>query len=246
MNRSYKQFAAIYDELMNDIPYGAYVDFIDLASSGVSGRKILDIGCGTGLLSAMLAKKGAAVTAVDLSEDMLAVAKERAQSLNLPIDFLLQPMQRLEAGNSFDAAVISIDSLNYVMEQHDVEETFRRIYQALKKDGVLLFDVHSLYKMDEIFLESPFVYDDKRIAYIWQTAEGEAPHSVYSELAFFIQQENGSYARFDEVHTQRTFPAAVYAEMLTASGFSIERVFADWEDEPPHEESERIFFQVRK
>lgn len=61
-----------------------------------------------------------------------------------------------------------------------------------------------------------------------------------------MEQENGLYRRFNEEHEQRTFPVNEYVKMLTDAGFSIERIFADWEDEPPVEESERIFFQVRK
>ncbi|WP_301109624.1 class I SAM-dependent methyltransferase [Sporosarcina sp.] len=246
MSSSYTEFAHIYDELMNDIPYDAYIELLDLASAGVSGKKVLDIGCGTGLLSAMLAKRGAQVTGVDLSSDMLEVAAHRAESLGLDIQFKEQPMQQLEVEDKFDATVISIDSLNYVMSQTEVVETFNRIYHALAKDGVLLFDVHSLYKMDEIFLEGPFVYDDGRITYIWQTAPGDYDHSIYSELAFFVRQENDSFTRFDEVHMQRSFSIPDYIQMIEESGFRIERIFADWEDEPPTEESERIFFQVRK
>ena len=170
MSSSYSAFAAIYDELMNDIPYDAYVELLDLASTGVSGKKVLDIGCGTGLLSAMLAKKGAHVTGIDLSAEMLEVASQRAESLSLDITFIEQPMQRLEVEDTFDAAIISIDSLNYVIKQQDVLETFRRIYGALRTDGVLLFDVHSVFKMDEIFLEGPFVFDNRSITYVWQTA----------------------------------------------------------------------------
>ncbi|WP_153722278.1 class I SAM-dependent DNA methyltransferase [Sporosarcina cascadiensis] len=246
MSSSYTEFAHIYDELMNDIPYDAYIELLDLASAGVSGKKVLDIGCGTGLLSAMLAKRGAYVTGVDLSCDMLEVAAHRAGSLGLAIQFKEQPMQQLDVEGKFDAAVISIDSLNYVISQKDVEETFNRVYQALVKDGVLLFDVHSLYKMDEIFLEGPFVYDNGGIAYIWETSPGDHEHSVYSELAFFMRQENGSFIRFDEVHMQRSFSIPDYVRMIEEAGFHIERIFADWEDEPPTEESERIFFQVRK
>ncbi|PIC65448.1 SAM-dependent methyltransferase [Sporosarcina sp. P13] len=246
MSSSYQEFAHIYDELMNDIPYDAYVELLDLASAGVIGKKVLDIGCGTGLLSAMLAKQGAHVTGIDLSANMLEVAANRAKSLGLAIDFKEQPMQRLEVDGMYDAAIISIDSLNYVINQADVEETFRRVYKALSKGGVLLFDVHSLFKMDEIFLEGPFVFDNRRITYVWQTVPGEMEHSIYSELAFFVRQENGLYRRFDEVHTQRSFAVTEYIEMLNAAGFQIERIFADWEDEPPEEESERIFFQVRK
>ncbi len=246
MSSSYSAFASIYDELMNDIPYDAYVELLDLASTGVSGKKVLDIGCGTGLLSAMLAKKGADVTAIDLSADMLEVASHRAQSLSLDIKFIEQPMQRLEVEDTFDAAIISIDSLNYVIEQQDVLETFRRIYGALRTGGVLLFDVHSLFKMDEIFLEGPFVFDNRSITYVWQTAPGDQQHSIYSELAFFVKQQDGSYQRFDEVHMQRSFAVPEYVHMLEQAGFQIERIFADWEDEAPEEESERIFFQVRK
>ena len=79
---------------------------------------------------------------------------------------------------------------------------------ALNVGGVLLFDVHSTFKMDEIFMEGPFTFDNGRIAYIWETEEGDEPHSVYSELAFFVQNEAGLYKRFDEVHYQRTFGVA--------------------------------------
>lgn len=246
MSSHYAKFSTVYDELMMDIPYDTYVDLIELAAGELPGKKILDIGCGTGLLSAKLAKRGGEVTAVDLSADMLEVAKARANALQLPIEFIKQPMQQLTGHADIDVAVISIDSLNYVTETAEVKETFKRIYASLRPGGVLLFDVHSTFKTDVIFMESPFVYDDEKIAYIWQTEPGDAPYSVYSELAFFVKKETGDYERFDEVHVQRTFPIHDYIEMLTATGFQIERIFADWEDEAPEEESERVFFQVRK
>jgi len=246
MMTHYAKFAAVYDELMIDIPYDRYVDLIELAAGGIEHKKILDIGCGTGLLSAKLAKRGGKVTAVDLSADMLQVAAKRAESLHLPIEFINQPMQELSGHRDMDIAVISIDSLNYVTKQVEVQQTFEHIYDALRAGGVLLFDVHSTFKTDVIFMESPFVYDDERIAYIWQTEPGEDPHTVYSTLAFFVRTDDAQYERFDEVHLQRTFPVYEYVQMLQEAGFTIERIFADWEDEAPEEESERIFFQVRK
>lgn len=246
MNSKYAKFATVYDELMTDIPYDTYVELIELAAGEISGKKILDIGCGTGLLSAKLAKQGGEVTAVDLSADMLEVAKARATALNLSIDFIEKPMQALTGLQGYDVAIIPIDSLNYVTETAEVEETFRHIYESLRPGGLLLFDVHSTFKTDVIFMESPFVFDDGRIAYIWQTEPGDARHSVYSELAFFVKAENGAYDRFDEVHVQRTFPIQEYVSMLMSAGFQIERIFADWEEEAPEEESDRIFFQVRK
>jgi len=174
------------------------------------------------------------------------VAEERAQSLSLPVQFIEQPMQQLEGFADYDIAVIAIDSLNYLPNREDVLSTFRQIYSALAVGGKLIFDVHSTFKTDVIFMEGPFTFDNGRITYIWITEEGEELHSVYSELAFFVKSESGLYRRFDEVHTQRTFPVSEYADMLMDTGFAIERIFADWEDEAPHEESERLFFQVRK
>ncbi|MEK5039029.1 class I SAM-dependent DNA methyltransferase [Sporosarcina sp. FSL K6-3457] len=246
MTQSYTEFAAVYDELMTDIPYDAYVDLLDEAAGGIAGKRVLDIGCGTGLLSVKLAKIGAKVTGIDLSAEMLAVAEGRAKALSLPVQFIEQPMQQLAGFTGFDLAVIAIDSLNYLADQEDVQATFQQIYASLAVGGALVFDVHSTFKTDVIFMEGPFTFDDGRIAYIWETEEGEQPHSVDSELAFFIQEANGLYRRFDEVHSQRTFAVHDYVEMLMEAGFSVERIFADWEDEPPHEESERIFFQVRK
>lgn len=246
MNQSYSEFATVYDELMTEIPYDRYVELIELVTNGISGKKILDIGCGTGLLSVKLAKMGGDVTGVDLSPDMLRIASERAASLNIPMTFVNQSMQQLEGLTNFDAAIIAIDSLNYVVNHQEVIQTLQNVYDALKVGGVLLFDVHSTFKTDVIFMESPFTFDNERISYIWETEEGDEPHSVYSELAFFVRNGDGLYKRFDEVHYQRTFPVHAYVEMLQNIGFSIERIFADWEDEAPHDESERIFFQIRK
>ena len=83
---------------------------------------MLDIGCGTGLLSVKLAKRGAQVTGIDLSADMLAVAEQRARGhCPCPFKFIEQPMQQLTGFTDFDLAVIAIDSLNYVADKKDVE-----------------------------------------------------------------------------------------------------------------------------
>ena len=246
MSRAYSEFASVYDELMADIPYDTYIDIIKQATGEIDGKRILDIGCGTGLLSVKLSKMGGVVTGVDISPDMIRVAEQRANALSVPVTFVEQPMQQLVGFENYDLAVIAIDSLNYVTKREEVIATLKNVYSALKVNGVLLFDVHSIFKMDEIFLEGPFTFDNNRIAYIWETEEGDEPHSIYSELAFFIRNETGLYARFDEIHYQRTFTVHDYVTIITEIGFTIDRIFADWEDEAPDDESERVFFQIRK
>lgn len=243
---AYTDFALVYDELMTDIPYDAYVDLISIAADGVKGKKIIDVGCGTGLLSVKLSKAGAIVTGIDLSRDMLNKAEKRANDLSLTIDFQEKPMQEINGAEQYDAAVIAIDSLNYLPDRESVLSTFKGIFSVLKSGGVLIFDVHSTFKTDVIFMEGPFTFDNDRIAYIWHTEEGDADHSVLSELSFFVKEESGLYRRFDEKHQQRTFHVYEYVDLLREAGFTLERIFADWEDEPPQEESERIFYQARK
>ncbi|HLR11368.1 MAG TPA: class I SAM-dependent methyltransferase [Sporosarcina sp.] len=247
MMQSYKQFATIYDALMTaDIPYDDYVHIIETAVGSIAGKKILDVGCGTGILSLKLAQLDAQVTGVDLSAEMLMIARERAEAFHQQIEFIEMPMQQLEGLENYDLAVISIDSLNYVIDEKDVQDTFHHLNAALKRGGRLIFDVHSTFKTDVIFMESPFIYDDEDISYIWLTDEGAFAHSVLSELSFFVKNDNGTYDRFNEQHYQRTFPLNTYVQMLEQAGFQIERIFADWQDEAPDEESERIFFQVVK
>ncbi|GKV68021.1 putative methyltransferase YqeM [Sporosarcina sp. NCCP-2716] len=242
----YSKFAAVYDELMADIPYGDYVQLIETALGTAADKKILDVACGTGILSVLLAGQGAHVTGIDLSDEMLTVARKRAAGQGLSIDFHHQAMQKLDVSGQFDAAVIPIDSLNYLESEQDVLDTFTGILHLLRPGGLLLFDVHSTFKTDVIFQEGPFTYDSRSISYIWETAPGDEPHAVRSELAFFVRGSDGRYDRFDEVHEQRTFPIMTYVRLLEQSGFTIERIFADWEDEAPEDESERIFFQARK
>ncbi|MGH2318198.1 class I SAM-dependent DNA methyltransferase [Planococcus sp. SE5232] len=238
----YGKFAAVYDGLMEDIPYEKYVEWV--ASHAPSG-KLLDVACGTGTLSQLFAEMGYDVTASDLSEDMLTVANQRFQEANQSIPVLQLSMDNLEGLDGFDLVTIAIDSLNYLQTEQQVQQTFKEIYASLNPGGHFFFDVHSIFKVDGVYMDSPFVYDAEEIAYIWHTEPGEAEHSVIHDMTFFVRQ-NGLFERFEETHEQRTFSVDVYTKWLEAAGFSVESVTADFSDQAPDEESERIFFHAKK
>lgn len=247
MMNSYERFASVYDELMGDIPYGQYVQWVQKHAPAGQYPKVLDIGCGTGTLSLLLHEEGYEVSGIDLSEEMLAVASERMQAKGIHIPLFAMSMDELEGFAELDIVVIPIDSINYVAEQNAVVETLRRAYGALREGGQLFFDVHSLYKMDIIFMESPFTYDDGRIAYVWHTEPGDAEHSIYHQMTFFVEDDkSGLFERFDEEHFQRTFPVETYAAWLQEIGFAKVEVTADWEAKSPSEQSERIFIRAIK
>lgn len=246
MNNSYERFAEVYDELMTDIPYDAYVQWITQFAPVDQFPKLLDIGCGTGTLAFMLHQAGYQVSGIDLSEEMLAVASARFEEMGISIPLFAMSMDELDGFEQLDVAIIPIDSINYVTEQQKVFETLQRIYASLRDGGQLFFDVHSLFKMDEIFLEGPFTYDDGEITYVWHTEPGEFEHSIYHQMTFFVQTENGLFERFDEEHYQRTFNVTQFEKWLKEIGFSQVDVTADWTMEAPSEESERIFIRAVK
>ncbi|GLB58277.1 class I SAM-dependent DNA methyltransferase [Cytobacillus sp. NCCP-133] len=246
---SYGKFAYLYDQLMEDVPYDSWVALINKKHNKykVQGKKLLDLACGTGQLSIRLGKQGFEVTGVDLSENMLAVAQTKADQQGLKIPFYQQNMAELDGVGQFDIIGIFCDSLNYLVTESDVRETFRRVYAHLNEDGLFIFDVHSIYKIMQIFMNQTFAENDEEISYIWHCYQGEYPNSVEHDLSFFVLDEGtGKYDRYDELHFQRTYPVEIYEEWLRESGFELLEVSADFKDAAPGTQAERIFFISKK
>lgn len=244
---SYERFAHVYDELQTDIPYDRYVEWIEQHAPSEHFPKLLDIGCGTGVLGLMLANAGYKVSGIDLSEDMLAIAAERFTEAGVQVPLFCMSMHELDGFEALDVVTIAIDSLNYVTEEVAVYATLERIFQSLRQGGQLFFDVHSLYKMDEIFLDGPFTYDDGDISYVWHTELGDYDHSVVHQMTFYVRDAASNlYERFDEEHNQRTFPIEQYIAWLHDIGFTSVEVTADFTEELPEYESERIFLRAVK
>lgn len=246
---SYERFAYLYDNLMKDAPYDKWVEIVlaKLKQYKVEGKQLLDLACGTGELSVRLSKAGFHVTGVDLSSDMLTVARAKADENGQLIRFFQQSMAELEGLGQFDAVCIFCDSLNYLETEEDVMNTFKSVSHHLKKGGLLLFDVHSIYKMNQIFLNETFALVEDDISYIWQCYKGNYPNSIEHDLVFFVLDEDtGQYDRFEELHVQRTFSVHEYENWLKEAGFEILDIFADFYDSQPSDNSERIFFIARK
>ncbi|OKL38170.1 class I SAM-dependent DNA methyltransferase [Domibacillus mangrovi] len=240
---SYNRFASVYDSLMKDAPYEEWTAM--LCSEAQAGR-LLDIGCGTGELAVRFVQAGFDVTGIDLSDDMLAIAREKVDEQKLSIPLYQQDMRELDGIGLFQTAVIFCDSLNYLETEDDVKKTFQSVYNHLEKDGLFLFDVHSTHKINHVFQSQTFADAAEDISFIWNAFPGEVANSIEHELTFFVRAENGIYERFDELHQQRTFPPDLYKKWLDEAGFTIEAVTADFTNDAPTSESERIFFKAKK
>ncbi|MFE5426993.1 class I SAM-dependent methyltransferase [Peribacillus simplex] len=246
---TYERFAYVYDELMKDAPYEKWLMILTakLEQYGIGGRKVLDLACGTGEMTVELAQHGFEVTGVDLSDEMLLVANEKAVKLGLSIPLFQQNMAELEGLGQFDCVTIFCDSLNYLRDEEDIVKTFSRVHEHLKEGGLFLFDVHSIYKMEEIFRDNTFAVNGEEVSYIWDCFPGAEPYSVEHDLSFFVRDdESGLYDRFDELHYQRTYPVEQYKKWLEQAGFTVSEILADLEDAPLAAETERILFVASK
>lgn len=246
---SYEKFAYLYDGLMQDVPYDKWVNIVEayVNKHRIEGKKLLDLACGTGELSVRFAREGFEVTGADLSSDMLSVAKAKADQLALPIQFFQQDMAELEDLGEYDVIGIFTDSLNYLKDEQAVRQTFEGVYRLLKSGGLFLFDVHSVYKMDQIFADATFTLVEEEISYIWESFIGEEPHSIEHELTFFVLDEvTGKYDRIDELHFQRTYPEHFYKGLLERTGFQGVEITGDFTMESPGPSVERVFFAMVK
>ena len=135
---TYNRFAYLYDQLMNDVPYERWVQFLKDAFQKYEMLQpsILDIGCGTGTLPISLAKLNYSISGVDLSEEMLSVAMAKAELEKVNIPFFQQNMVELEGFNQLDCVTIFCDSLNYLETEDQVKQTFIRVNESLKDNGL--------------------------------------------------------------------------------------------------------------
>jgi 2-polyprenyl-3-methyl-5-hydroxy-6-metoxy-1,4-benzoquinol methylase len=245
----YQGFAYIYDLLMKDAPYDKWVSLIKESISTYSSgaKKVLDVGCGTGEIAIRLARQQLEVTGVDLSEDMLAVAQSKLDEDKVNILFLQQDMRELTGfSEPFDVVTICCDSLNYLESSEDVKASFHAVKNLLKDQGLLIFDVHSLNKIHNIFAGTTFADQDNDVSFIWRSYPGDEPNSIEHDMSFFVRRDE-LYERYDELHYQRTFTVDEYTSWLEAASFDVLKVCSDFHlGENPTSTSERLFFIARK
>ncbi|WP_321386989.1 class I SAM-dependent methyltransferase [uncultured Enterococcus sp.] len=244
---TYKTFAFVYDEVMDDTLYEQWLNF-SRRHLPKQTERILELACGTGRLAVDFAKAGYEVTALDLSEEMLAIASKRALEKEVEIQFVQGDMMELSEVGQYEAITCFSDSLCYMENRRDVQQVFDEVYQALEEEGTFIFDVHSIHQIDDIFPDYSYHYQTEEFAFLWDSYQGEKAHSIEHFLTFFVKQEENKelFIRKDELHKERTYSLETYLMMLEGSGFMNVQVYADFTDEQPDEQSARWFFVCQK
>lgn len=242
---AYETFAFIYDEVMDAALYDQWLAF-SKRHLPADTKEILELACGTGDLAVKFAQDGYDVIGLDLSEEMLMIASERAFAADTPVQFVEGDMLDLSEVGQYQAVTCFSDSICYMQNREQVQQVFDEVYRCLEEAGTFIFDVHSTYQIDTIFPEYSYHYQTDAFAFLWDSYPGEKKHSIEHFLTFFVQQEDGSFERSDELHQERTYPLEAYQMLLESAGFSEVGVYADFTDDAPTEESRRWFFVCRK
>lgn len=243
---AYEALAASYDRLTNDVDYRATVAFYReiLRQEGLHPRTAVDLACGTGSVSILLAEMGLRVTGVDLSEEMLTVAQQKADALENPPRFVCQSLQRLALPRGVDLAVCALDSLDYITDPADCAEAIRRVYRALNPGGIFIFDVNTpekLRAMDgQVFLD-----EDEDVYCVWR-GEFDAESNICSYGMDLFQRQGRLWQRSFEEHREYAYSIEQLTDYLRAAGFTGIRVYGDRRMEAPKPGEQRIYFKARK
>ncbi|MBP3633227.1 MAG: methyltransferase domain-containing protein [Oscillospiraceae bacterium] len=244
---AYEALAFSYDGLTQDIPYEQMLSYMEalLQRHGKRPETVLDLACGTGSMSVLMAKKGYRVLAADLSEDMLSMAWEKAAELeeNRPY-FICQPMEELQLPYQVDLIVCCLDSLNYVTDPEDCRQALQRCFEALKPGGVLIFDINSKEKL--MGLDGQVFLDENEDTYcVWRAEFDREENICYYGMDIF-QREEDVWLRSFEEHAEYAYDVQQLRGYLAQAGFEVVEIYGDRIMEAPAPGEQRIYFYAQK
>ncbi len=243
---AYHALASCYDRLTWDVDYPGVVAFYRrlLALEGLTPRTALDLACGTGSVALLLSDMGLRVTAVDMSEEMLTVAAQKAQGRPNPPFFVHQRLQDLRVPRAVDLAVCALDSLDYLTDPDDCRRALRRIYRALNPGGCFLFDVNTPEKLRA--MDGQVFLDEQEDVYCVWRGEFQESTNICSYGMDIFRREGTLWRRDFEEHREYAYSQRQLTAYLREAGFRRIWVFGDRRLEPPGPGEQRIYFMARK
>lgn len=245
---AYTEFATVYDTFMDNVPYEAWEKYLVdiLKAEGINDGLLLELGCGTGRMTRLLAAEGYDMIGVDNSEEMLSVAREYTME-NTEILYLLQDMREFELYGTVKAIVSICDSMNYITEDEDLLEVFKLVNNYLDPEGVFIFDLNTVYKYEKILGEQTIAENREDASFIWDNYYDEEEQINEYDLALFIPEgKDGLYRKYEEVHYQRAYELELVKELLEKAGMEFVTAYDAFTKNPVNEKSERIYVIARE
>jgi SAM-dependent methyltransferase len=253
---AYEEFAYTYDRLMDDMPYPQWIRFAKMCwEEHGKPTTVVDLGCGTGNIAIPLAQAGLKVTGIDLSADMLAVARDKEERHRLrsslaaggALNWVQQDISEWELHEPVDSVISFCDCMNYLTEPELLIQAFHQTFKGLRAGGTFLFDVHTISQLISYAETQPFLLKEEEVSYIWTCELDEERYEIEHDLTIFVKDErSGSYRRIDELHVQRAYELSWIEKQLLECGFKSVFCYADFKLQPSDEKTERAFFVALK
>lgn len=252
MDGQYCYPARFYDNLMTSVDYAAWGRFlsrmIDLFSRGET-KTVLDLACGTGALTEVLADRGFDMTAVDVSSEMLMRAAERLARFTDPSVLIVRgDMRDYELNDVVDCTVCALDSLNYLTGRGDLSRCFKNVALFSRPDALFVFDVDTPHKFRNTYAGHDYVMESEGLLCAWQNDFDESRGVCDFYLSFFEEQPDGRWERYDEVERERLYTRRMIENALKSAGMELCGVFCgDTFDSmlPASDEDDRWMFVAR-
>lgn len=259
----YTYLPMIYDQLMEDVDYDSWCDYIIRLMAG--GEKenpqsvwttemfhhILELGCGSGNMTCLLLERGYEVVGVDNSYEMLELARQKTIIYGNRVILMEQDIRQMDFEiYEIDCILAVNDTFNYILKEEELEEIFSFVFLRLRKEGLFIFDISSPYKLAHVLGSNTFGESLEDYCYLWENFYEEGDNLLTMDINIFTKQDNGSYQRSTETHFQKAHSPEQIRGILQKVGFTFVKMFADFSPEERTLEEchkvERIFFRCEK
>ncbi|MBQ7027919.1 MAG: class I SAM-dependent methyltransferase [Ruminococcus sp.] len=244
----YSAFARYYDELTANIDYvkrGEYFHSLIKKFGKTDGKILLDLACGTGSISEVMAELGYDVIGVDNSDEMLGIAIEKKFDKGLNIQYLCQDMRKIDMFGTVDVTVCALDSINHLSSLNDVRKVFEGVAFFSEIGGLFIFDVNTLYKHRRILADNTFTYETNNVYCIWENTLDAGTDEVRMHLEFFEREENGMYSRSSDDFSEKAYSEEELEKLLEECGFELLAKYGDDTYEAPADTTQRIVYTAR-
>lgn len=244
---AYTDFAKVYDVFMDNAPYDKWHEYLHqtLEKYGIKEELVLDLGCGTGTLTELLAGDGYDMIGIDNSQEMLNIAMEKKDVSSHEILYLLQDMREFELYGTVKAVICICDSLNYLLEDEDVITTMHLVNNYLDPGGVFIFDFNTVYKYETVIGDTTIAENRDECSFIWENYYHEEERINEYDLTLFVKEEE-RYRKFQETHYQRGYTVEEMTAFVKAAGLSLVGICDADTHEPVTDKSERIYMIARE
>lgn len=213
---AYAHLAKWFEYLNDDCDYENWSQYLISRLSGFPLRTGLDVGCGGGWFTRAFARKGCAMTGLDISPEMLDFAQETALKEGVRAEYILGDITKIKLPRRYDFVTAINDCVNYI-PKHRLDAAFKNVKNALVKGGIFLFDVSSERKFREKIANTVSVDDRDEVTYI--SFNREEKDGVTMEVTLFQKRKDGAFERTDETHRQYIYTENEIVSALERNGF---------------------------